>query len=97
MRISDLISDGCSSDLVMDPGPFGPEAVSAPGGDGAIRPPIENPRALEGYESVLAQDARRVPEVQKGLRSMAFDGYVLSESESRIRHYLAEIDRYLGR
>src|SRR3546814_16749907 len=83
--------------MVMDPGSFGPEAVSAPGWDGAIRPPIENPRALEDFGSVLAQDARRVPEVQKGLRSMAFDGYVLSATESRIRHYPAEIDRYLGR
>jgi hypothetical protein len=52
---------------------------------------------LEDFGSVLAQDARRVPEVQKGLRSRAFDGYVLSESEIRIRHYLAEIDRHIGR
>src|SRR3546814_9619584 len=84
--ISLCLPVGGTQEMVMDPGSFGPEAVSAPGWDGAIRPPIENPRALEDFGSVLAQDARRVPEVQKGLRSMAFDGSVLSESESRIRH-----------
>ena len=95
--ISLCLPVGGTNEMVMDPGSFGPEAISAPGWDGAIRPPIETPQRLEDFGSVLAQDARRVPEVQKGLRSAAFDGYVLSESEVRIRHYLAEIDRYLGR
>lgn len=95
--ISLCLPVGGSQDMVMDPGQFGPEAVSAPGWDGSIRPEKIIPQTLEEYGSVLAQDAVRVPEVQKGIESSAFDGYVLSESESRIRHYLAEIDRMIGR
>jgi phenylpropionate dioxygenase-like ring-hydroxylating dioxygenase large terminal subunit len=86
-----------TQEMVMDAGSFGPEAVSEPGWDGEVRPPIETPKDIEDFGSVLSQDARRVPEVQKGLRSRAFSGYILSESEVRIRHYLAEIDRYIGR
>lgn len=71
--------------------------MSPSGWDGAIRPAKIKPETLEDFGSVLAQDAIRVPEVQKGLQSMAFDDYVLSESECRIRHYLAEIDRLIGR
>lgn len=82
---------------VMDPGSFGPEAVSPKGWDGKVRPPRERPTKVEDFGSVLSQDARRVPAVQKGIRSRAYQGYVLSESEVRIRHYLAELDRYLGR
>src|SRR3546814_14371606 len=90
--ISLCLPVGGTQEMVMDPGSFGPEAVSAPGWDGAIRPPIENPRALEDFGSVLAQDARSVPEVQQGLRSMAFDRNGIFEYESRIRHYPDEID-----
>ena len=86
-----------SQDMVMDPGQFGPEALSARGWDGSDRPAKIIPKTLEEYGSVLAQDAVRVPEIQKGIESMAFDGYVLSESECRIRHYHAEIDRLIGR
>jgi carnitine monooxygenase subunit len=86
-----------TQEMVMDPGGFGPEAVSPPGWDGAIRPAKIHPQTPEEFGSVLAQDSVRVPEVQKGLQSMAFDGYVLSESECRIRHYLAEIDHLIGR
>lgn len=95
--ISLCLPVGGSQDMVMDPGQFGPDAVSEPGWDGAIRPEITHPQTLEEFGSVLAQDAVRVPEVQKGIESTAFDGYVLSESESRIRHYLAELDRLIGR
>lgn len=95
--ISLCLPVGGTQDMVMDPGQFGPEAVSPPGWDGAIRPEKIIPQTLEDFGSVLAQDAVRVPEVQKGIESAAFDGYVLSESESRIRHYLAEIDRLAGR
>jgi hypothetical protein len=35
--------------------------------------------------------------VQKGIRSQAFGGLLFGDSESRIRHYLAEVDRYIGR
>ena len=82
---------------VMDPGSFGPEAVSPKGWDGKVRPPRERPTKVEDFGSVLSQDARRVPAVQKGMHSRSYKGYVLSESEIRIRHYLAELDRYLGR
>jgi hypothetical protein len=88
---------GGTQDMVMDPGQFGPQAVSPPGWDGSERPAKFIPQTLDDFGSVLAQDAVRVPEVQKGIESMAFDGYVLSESESRIRHYLAELDRLIGR
>jgi carnitine monooxygenase subunit len=95
--ISLCLPVGGTEEMVMDPGSFGPEAMSPPGWDGAIRPPKETPQRLEDFGSVLAQDAVRVPEVQKGLQSAAFDGLVLSESECRIRHYHAELDRLLGR
>lgn len=95
--ISLCLPVGGTQDMVMDPGQFGPEAVSPPGWDGSERPAKFIPKTLDEFGSVLAQDAVRVPEVQKGIESMAFDGYVLSESESRIRHYLAEIDRLIGR
>jgi len=88
---------GGSNDCVVDVSSFGPEATSAPGWDGSVRPEIRHPTNLAELGAVLSQDSRRVPEVQKGLRSSAFEGYVLSESEIRIRHYLAEIDRYMGR
>jgi phenylpropionate dioxygenase-like ring-hydroxylating dioxygenase large terminal subunit len=88
---------GGTNECVADVASIGPEATSAPGWDGAIRPEIRHPTDVADFGAVLAQDARRVPEVQKGLRSGAFDGYLLSESENRIRHYLAEIDKYIGR
>lgn len=71
---------------------FGPK-----GWKGDERPPRFVPKDLSEFGNVLAQDAIRVPEVQKGIESAAFQGARLSESEIRIRHYLAEIDWYLGR
>lgn len=73
---------------------FGPK-----GWKGDERPPRVVPTDLsaESIGYVLAQDALRVPAVQKGIESAAFKGARLSESEIRIRHYLAEIDTYLGR
>lgn len=81
---------------VMDPVSF---AVSAEvGWDGSgPRPQRVYPQRLEEWGTVLSQDMERVPKVQQGIRSRSYDGHRLSESESRIRHYLAEIDRYLGR
>jgi phenylpropionate dioxygenase-like ring-hydroxylating dioxygenase large terminal subunit len=84
-------------ECVIDVASVGPEATSEPGWDGSIRPPIKTPEKLADFGAVLAQDARRVPDVQKGINSRAFDGFIFSESEVRIRHYLAEIDRYIGR
>lgn len=88
---------GGSTEQVVDITSIGPEGTSVPGWDGSVRPEIRQPTDVAEFGAVLAQDARRVPEVQKGIRSAAFDGYILSESENRIRHYLAELDRYLGR
>jgi carnitine monooxygenase subunit len=95
--ISLCLPVGGSSDMVMDPAQFGPEALSEPGWDGSFRPPKIIPRTAKDYGSVLVQDALRIPEIQKGIQSAAFEGFLLSESESRIRHYLAEIDRMIGR
>ena len=73
---------------------FGPK-----GWKGDERPARLVPTDLsaESIGYVLAQDALRVPEVQRGIESAAFKGSRLSESEIRIRHYLSEIDAYLGR
>lgn len=80
---------------VMDPGSF---AVSAERGwTGSTRPDRVHPQTLEEWGSVLAQDVERLPMIQRGIRSRSYDGSRLSESECRIRHYLKEVDRYLGR
>lgn len=82
---------------VMDVNSFGPEAFSPPGWKGTERPSRINPKELSEFGYLLAQDIRRVPEVQKGIESDCFKGSRLSESEIRVRHYLAEIDRLIGR
>ncbi len=63
---------------------------------GDPRPPRGHPVTDEELGFVLAQDANLVPYVQAGMRSRAFKGYRLGEQEIRIRHYLAEIDRYMN-
>ncbi len=82
---------------VLDPNAFGPETFGPRGWKGEERPERFRPRDISELGYLLAQDARRVPEVQKGIESDCFKGSRLSEAEVRIRHYLAEIDRYLGR
>jgi phenylpropionate dioxygenase-like ring-hydroxylating dioxygenase large terminal subunit len=62
---------------------------------GKVRPPRIHASTLEDLGYVLAQDAQLVPHVQKGVKSRAFRGYRLSEQEIRIRHYQAELKRYL--
>lgn len=80
---------------VMDPASF---AVSAQKGwRGETRPPRRVPRSLEEWGTVLSQDVERLPHVQRGLRSRGYAGNRLSASECRIPHYLAEVDRYLGK
>lgn len=80
---------------VMDPVSF---AVSAEKGwTGKTRGQCTYPQKLEEWGTVLSQDVERIPKVQLGIRSRSYDGHRLCESESRIRHYLAEIDRYIGR
>jgi len=86
-----------SNECAIDISSIGPAATSEPDWDGSDRPDIRTPASLEDFGAVLSQDALRVPEVQKGLHSRAFDALLFGNSEIRIRHYLAEIDRYLGR
>ena len=82
---------------VFDINSYGPEAVGPAGWDGSIRPKRIYATELAELGSVLAQDAINLPLVQAGIQSDIFQGSRLGESENRIRHYLAEIDRYLGR
>jgi carnitine monooxygenase subunit len=65
-------------------------------GDGSVRPQRLYPNELKEFGFVLEQDVRLVSQVQKGATSRSFKGYILSEQEVRIRHYLVELDRYLG-
>jgi phenylpropionate dioxygenase-like ring-hydroxylating dioxygenase large terminal subunit len=50
----------------------------------------------EGLGFVLQQDSVLVPIVQQGLRSRAFKGMRFSEQEQRLRHFHAELDRYVS-
>jgi phenylpropionate dioxygenase-like ring-hydroxylating dioxygenase large terminal subunit len=80
---------------VMDPASF---AVSAEKGwNGSQRPKPIYPQKLEEWGTVLSQDVERIPKVQRGIESRCYEGHRLCESESRIRHYLAELDKYLKR
>lgn len=82
---------------VLDLNAYGPESFGPPGWKGTERPARFVPKDISEFGYLLAQDARRVPEVQQGIESDAFTGARLSESENRIRHYLAFIDRCIGR
>jgi phenylpropionate dioxygenase-like ring-hydroxylating dioxygenase large terminal subunit len=82
--------------FVMDPVSFAVSAVAGWDGTGP-RPKRVCPQRLEEWGTVLSQDVERVPKVQQGIRSRSYEGHRLSESETRIRHYLAELDKYLGR
>jgi phenylpropionate dioxygenase-like ring-hydroxylating dioxygenase large terminal subunit len=81
---------------VMDPASFGVSATAGWNGEGP-RPARVYPKTLEEWGTVLSQDVVRVPKVQLGLRSRSYEGHRLCDAEVRIRHYLAELDRYLGR
>jgi phenylpropionate dioxygenase-like ring-hydroxylating dioxygenase large terminal subunit len=80
---------------VMDPTSFATPATK--GWKGEERPPVTYPQAIEEWGNLLVQDIERVPMVQRGIRSRSYEGHRLSESECRLRHYLAEIDRWIGR
>ena len=82
---------------VLDLNSFGPETFGPEGWKGDDRPERDRPTQISELGYLLAQDAMRVPNVQLGIESDCFRGSRLSESENRIRHYLAELDRYLGR
>jgi len=44
---------------------------------------------------IMTQDYDNIACVQRGLGSRAYKGMRLSEQEQRMRHYLAEIERYV--
>lgn len=74
---------------------MGQAVTGEAGWDGSVRPPINRIANAADAGFVLEQDLILVPGVQKGVQSRGFQGYRLSEQEIRIRHYLAELDRYL--
>ena len=80
---------------IWDINNFGPEAMGPMNFDGTVRPSRDRHENWEDFGYVLNQDIILVPEVQKGLRSPGFKGFLPGEAEIRIRHYLAELDRYL--
>jgi len=90
---------GDPSVRVMDINNFGPDSYGPEGWDGSERPERYTPEwgNVKEWGRIMWQDAERVPEVQKGIRSEKFNGSILCESEIRIRHYLHEIDKYIGR
>ncbi len=53
-------------------------------------------RGEPGLGFVLEQDSQLVPIVQQGLHSKGFKGMRFSEQEQRLRHFHAELDRYLN-
>ncbi len=65
---------------------------------GVTRPDIEYFPVNESPDLglVLNQDAELLPEVQKGLQSRGFKGPLWSEQEVRLRHFHAELDRYIN-
>jgi phenylpropionate dioxygenase-like ring-hydroxylating dioxygenase large terminal subunit len=65
---------------------------------GATRPAVERTGIGEppGLGLVLDQDSELLPVVQQGLRSQAFEGPLWSEQEQRLRHFHAELDRWLS-
>lgn len=50
----------------------------------------------EALGVVLAQDSELIPVVQQGIRSRGFKGPIWGEQEQRLRHFHAELDRYLN-
>jgi len=65
---------------------------------GETRPDTEY-LGLQGGKAlglVLEQDSELLPVVQDGMRSRAFRGQLWGEQELRLRHFHAELERYLG-
>jgi len=48
-----------------------------------------------GLGQVFDQDSSLFPKIQEGVESIGFCGAVLSEQEQRLRHFHAEVDRYV--
>ena len=72
---------------------FGPETDLS----GDIRPEVEiyPLDQFKGIGLVLEQDAEMIPLAHAGQRSRGFRGPLLGEQEQRIRHFHAELDRYI--
>jgi phenylpropionate dioxygenase-like ring-hydroxylating dioxygenase large terminal subunit len=86
---------------VADPNYSVPGWMGLPPGtdvSGETRPDIKNVGIGEppGLGDVLDQDSELLPIVQKGIRSRGFDGPLWSEQEQRVRHFHAELDRYIA-
>ncbi len=65
---------------------------------GEIRPDTEHVPLGEkpNLGLVLDQDSDLLPVVQQGVKSRAFKGPLWSEQEIRLRHFHAELDRYIS-
>jgi hypothetical protein len=81
---------------IWDLNNFGPDAKGPQNFDGSERPLRNRPTNMADFGVVLHQDIMLVPHVQKGIRSPGFKGSLLGEAEIRIRHFLAQIDKYLA-
>lgn len=57
--------------------------------------PIEIDWRDGGMGQVFDQDSGLFPLVQEGIESLGYRGAVLSEQEQRLRHFHAELDRYM--
>ncbi len=83
-----------------DPSYKAPDWMGIPPGTdltGETRPDTEYAALGEAANLglVLDQDADLLPVVQQGTRSRGFDGPRWGEQEQRLRHFHAEVDRYL--
>ena len=84
-----------------EPDPIAPAWMGIPDGTdltGGTRPKCEKLGVDEEADLglVLSQDADLLPVVQAGVRSRAFKGQLWGEQEQRLRHFHAELDRYLS-
>ncbi len=84
-----------------DPHHKAPEWMGVPEGvdlTGRTRPPLEKFGVGEDGKlgQVLSQDADLLPIVQQGVRSRGFKGQLWGEQEQRLRHFHAELERYLA-
>ena len=84
-----------------DPHHKAPDWMGIPAGtdlSGRVRPRIETFGVGEdgNLGQVLSQDAALLPEVQRGVRSRGFRGQLWGEQEQRLRHFHAELSRYLA-
>jgi phenylpropionate dioxygenase-like ring-hydroxylating dioxygenase large terminal subunit len=84
-----------------DPDYKPPAWMGIPGGTdltGTTRPDCERygPGEDANLGQVLNQDADLLPVVQRGIRSRGFKGQLWGEQEQRLRHFHAELERYLS-